>query len=816
MAYFSYLTKNRPAPRASAKTSKRERRRGNASAYDCTRCGLDKDCKSPRMKGVGPKNAGIMIIGEAPGKREDLNGKPFIGSSGTLLRTEFTKATGISSNDVFITNAVRCRPPENKTPTKAQIKNCWAFLEKEIMEVKPKLIVLVGGTAINSVIGAGGAFKLRGTHIPTMEFGFPTVLAPILHPAFVDRSKDLTIGVFRKDLRALKKAIKKKVNIKTYIDNNTVIEDADELIYLLEDIRKNEKPFSQDWETQGVSPFNHKTGFIVSSAIATSYKKSFTYIMEDHCTGRPWTDREWKHIKKEHGRLFTSDCIKIFHNYKFEKKWAIQRLGTDILYNIRDVMYQGHIIRELKGAKDLDFLSYINFGIRKIPEADRFKKDMFNCPPNILHPYGGLDAKLTFRLDKRQYKQLDDSDLWVMDNLLIDGAHATAWSEIGGAIIDEKKRKKFSKKYGKKREELREELLSDKRAKKFIRENKKLDLGSSSRDMPKFFKHELGMDVPKTEKGQYSVTNDFLDLHAGREPFCGMLKEFRQTDNLLNTFIDGIKEVIHEDGKLHTEYGLTTTETGRASSKRPNLQNIPKRNSQWIRKMFIPPPGHVMMALDYKGAEIRGMAMYSKDKTLIREINEDYDSHKEWGIQLLGKGKTDAERKEIRFQGKNGFVFPTYYGASYKSIARNLQLPEKKVKKIQDKFFKKYPAIKEWQLETIDFYKRHGYVETLFGRKRHAPLTYNKIINSPIQGLASDFTLLSWIRAHDAGFTVPLMIHDDITLYVPEDDIENTFNEVSAIMSEWSDFDFVNVPMEVECEVGYNWCNMFPIEQFLN
>ena len=403
-----------------------------------------------------------------------------------------------------------------------------------------------------------------------------------------------------------------------------------------------------------------------------------------------------------------------------------------------------------------------------------------------------------------------------MDNLLIDGAHATTWSEVGGAIIDEKIRKKFSKKYGKKREKLREELYADKRAKKFILKNKKLDLGSSSRDMPKFFKSELGMEVPKTEKGQYSVTNDFLDLHTGREPFCGTLKEFRQTDNLLNTFIDGIKEVIHEDGRLHTEFGLTTTETGRLSSKKPNLQNIPKRKSQWIRKMFPAPPGHVMMAFDYKGAEVRGMAMYSKDKTLIREINEDYDSHKEWGIQLLGKGKNKEERKEIRFQGKNGFVFPTYYGASYKSIARNLQLPERKVKKIQDKFFKKYPAIKEWQVKTVDFYKRHGYVETLFGRKRHAPLTYTKIINTPIQGLASDFTLLSLIRAHDAGYEVPLMIHDDITLYVPVEDIEDTFNGVSAIMSDWADFDFVNVPMEVDCEVGYNWCNMFPIKQFLN
>jgi len=131
-----------------------------------------------------------------------------------------------------------------------------------------------------------------------------------------------------------------------------------------------------------------------------------------------------------------------------------------------------------------------------------------------------------------------------------------------------------------------------------------------------------------------------------------------------------------------------TRAEGRLSSDSPNLQNFPKHDNAFIREMFAVPENHVLMSFDYKGAELRVLAMESKDRELIKQINNGYDMHIEWA----GRLEQAINREVSKHEGKNSFVFPTVYGSSYKSIAKNMGVDEALIEKVQREFFKMFPS----------------------------------------------------------------------------------------------------------------------------
>ena len=167
-----------------------------------------------------------------------------------------------------------------------------------------------------------------------------------------------------------------------------------------------------------------------------------------------------------------------------------------------------------------------------------------------------------------------------------------------------------------------------------------------------------------------------------------------------------------------------------------------------------------------------------------------------------------------RYKAKNGFVFPIIYGASDKTISENMGLPIGLIKDSREEFFNEFDGISIYHKEIIKTYMKNGYIETPFGRRRRAPLSYTQIINYPIQSLMSDFTILSLIEASERSYIIPLIIHDNLTLYVEEKSIIDTYKEIKEIMTGW-DFEFMNVPLEVECKVGENWYEMIPIEEII-
>lgn len=143
----------------------------------CTKCRLHENRKNA-VPGEGNKDANIMLIGEAPGKNEDLKGRPFVGRAGELLE-EVLVSVDLKREDVFITNVVKCRPPDNRDPRKDEIESCNPYLEKQIGSIKPKVIVTLGNHATETLIGKTGMKKIHGKRFEYMEFD----LIPMYHPA---------------------------------------------------------------------------------------------------------------------------------------------------------------------------------------------------------------------------------------------------------------------------------------------------------------------------------------------------------------------------------------------------------------------------------------------------------------------------------------------------------------------------------------------------------------------------------------------------------------------------------------------------------
>jgi DNA polymerase-1 len=323
----------------------------------------------------------------------------------------------------------------------------------------------------------------------------------------------------------------------------------------------------------------------------------------------------------------------------------------------------------------------------------------------------------------------------------------------------------------------------------------------------------------KTEK-TFSPSSDkeALEANIKESKLCRYLLDYSEVQKSLSTYIVGIEKRLC-GSRLFPQFNMHTTLTYRSSSTNPNLQNWTTRLKlgRMVRRMIVPEPGHILLESDYSGAEIRVMAMYTKDPILVDYITKGKDMHREQAAALFNKPPEEISKEE-RYMAKNRFVFPEFYGSYYKSIAPNIGLPEDIVLEVEQRFWEKFHYIKEWQDEYIEKYYEKNYVELFLGFRRHGPLRRTEIINTPIQGtsyhlLQTAVNKINVRRKKEKWNTLILgQIHDSILLSVDENEFGHVKNCVTEIMTTPA-FDWVNVPLEVEFSVGNNWEKMESMEQ---
>ena len=329
----------------------------------------------------------------------------------------------------------------------------------------------------------------------------------------------------------------------------------------------------------------------------------------------------------------------------------------------------------------------------------------------------------------------------------------------------------------------------------------------------------------KTKTGAWSTSAQVLDELAeqGHE-FPKKILEWRQVSKLKSTYTDALPTYVHpQTHRVHTTYALAATTTGRLSSNEPNLQNIPVRteDGRKIRRAFIATPGHKLVSADYSQIELRLLAEIADIPVLKQAFRDKLDIHAMTASEMFGVPIKDMP-SEVRRRAK-AINFGIIYGISAFGLANQLGIAREEASAYIKKYFERFPGIRAYMDETRDFCRKHGYVETLFGRKCHYPdikasnasiRSFNEraAINARLQGTAADIIRRAMIRMEDAlaeknlSAQMLLQVHDELIFEVPDEEVAATLPVVQHTMQD-APFPAVllSLPLQVDARAANNW-----------
>ena len=346
---------------------------------------------------------------------------------------------------------------------------------------------------------------------------------------------------------------------------------------------------------------------------------------------------------------------------------------------------------------------------------------------------------------------------------------------------------------------------------------------NSSQQLGQILFEKMNLPPLKRTKTGYSTDEEVLQTLSLLNPFVTKILEYRRLFKLESTYIRPFPELINPaTGRIHTSFNQTVTATGRLSSSEPNLQNVPIRNmlGQRLRRAFIAKNGHVFLSADYSQVELRLLAYLSEDANLKRAFAKNEDIHRETAAEIFGVLPLKVT-PQMRRQAKV-VNFGIIYGISAYGLSRDLGISQKEAEDYIEKYFDRYPKVKDYIEKTLREARERQYVTTLLGRKRRLPginsrnkrtreFAERTAINTPVQGGAADLIKLAMInldrrfQKEGLGAYIVLQIHDELLFEVPEAEIDKTRKIVKEEMEEAIK---LSVPLVVETKVGKNWGEM--------
>ncbi|MDR0920929.1 MAG: DNA polymerase I [Lactobacillales bacterium] len=332
---------------------------------------------------------------------------------------------------------------------------------------------------------------------------------------------------------------------------------------------------------------------------------------------------------------------------------------------------------------------------------------------------------------------------------------------------------------------------------------------------------KMGLPVIKKTKTGYSTAVDVLEQLRPQAPIVDDILTYRQIAKIQSTYVEGLLKVIASDGKIHTRYTQTLTQTGRLSSVDPNLQNIPIRleEGRQIRKAFVPQEEDwVIYSSDYSQIELRVLAHISGDEHLKKAFEDGADIHTSTAMRVFGIDKPEDVTPNIRRQAK-AVNFGVVYGISDYGLSQNLGISRKAAKEYIDTYFEKYPGIKKYMEDIVRDAKDKGYVETLYHRRRYLPEINSRnfnlrsfaertAINTPIQGSAADILKIAMIemdkrlKVSDLKANMLLQVHDELVFEVPESQVDELDKLVKDVMENTVT---LTVPLITDSNWGRTW-----------
>lgn len=342
---------------------------------------------------------------------------------------------------------------------------------------------------------------------------------------------------------------------------------------------------------------------------------------------------------------------------------------------------------------------------------------------------------------------------------------------------------------------------------------------SSPKELGVVLFEKLGLPHGKKTARGYSTAIDVLNKLKSTHPIIDLVIEYRMLTKLYTTYIEGLKNNIMDDGKIHTIYTQTLTRTGRLSSIEPNLQNIPTRSEygKMIRKAFVPSSDSVILSGDYSQIELRIFTHMAKIDTLIEAFKNDYDIHTKTASDIFHVAQ-QAVTGDMRRVAK-AVNFGILYGISSYGLSENLGISVGEAKKFIDDYFETYPGIHEYMNESAKKAREDGYVKTLLGRIRVIPELQNSnhmirhqgermALNTPIQGTSADIIkkamveVQNYLKKNKLQSKMILQVHDELIIDCKKEELEEVSKMLKRIMEDTYQLD---VPLKVDLNYGKNW-----------
>ncbi|WP_127850130.1 DNA polymerase I [Lacticaseibacillus hulanensis] len=331
---------------------------------------------------------------------------------------------------------------------------------------------------------------------------------------------------------------------------------------------------------------------------------------------------------------------------------------------------------------------------------------------------------------------------------------------------------------------------------------------------------DLGLPVIKKTKTGYSTSVDVLEQLRTSSPIIQKILDWRGLSKLQSTYVNGLAKAVHDDGKIHTRYLQTLTQTGRLSSVDPNMQNIPARGmGKQVRYAFVPSkPDWVIFSSDYSQIELRVLAHISGDANMQEAFKEDRDIHANTAMKIFGLDSPDQVTPDMRRQAK-ATNFGIVYGISDYGLAANIGITRSQAKAFIAGYFDQYPDVKKYMDKMVAKAREDGYVETLFNRRRYLRDIHSRnfnlrsfaertAMNTPIQGSAADIIKVAMVRMQKAlednhlQAKMLLQVHDELIFEAPRSEAETLAKLVPQVMDSAVK---LNVPLKVESHYGDTW-----------
>lgn len=769
----------------------------------------------------GRAGSRVAFVGESPGFTEESDGAPFRGDAGIRLY-EVSEEVGIVMfpENISLLNAARCRIDKKvlkASEIREVLKCCRPKLAKVLHRLKPKVIVLLGGIALEQITGQRGIKAKRGIWQYSEEF--ECWVLPTLHPAYTLRSPG-ELGKYKGDITELKR----------FIDDGYKIVNRREGEYrAVPSIRfmlaKRNITVAIDTEAQGLD-YRSENSPTIAFSVSDEKGKGYTVWLcgevpierADYTitTERKVQDVEdprivtWLGKEQRGGRAIVRVGIKKFPEYdrriaelrELLRRKDIKKTMMHGKYDLHRFDQIGIPIEEVQSytldiqavAQIVDENTYMLPSLEDLQRSfsdmvtnqkaefgrNNDRADMLAANPKDLVWYAGMDADGTGRVAATlKPLLLEDRRLANYYVNLVHPVHMNVLFDLekNGVCIDREALPGVKEEVA--QQMARYQALCVRRlSQELTNRHREKGLKLTRKDIVRdflFTKWGYNLEpLNRTKDGTGSVGQDDLKILAdsnipqGAQSFIRNYLKYQEFQTLGSRYIKALETLVRDDGRIYSSYGLDTV-TGRTNSRDPNLQNIPMRTEEAaiIRQLFIAPARKKLVKLDYNQAELRWIADDSQDPVMLEVFRSGADIHNKTARDVIGSDGDPLDRRKAK-----AINFGLIYGMRPKTLRRyvraeyELDISQEEADRWWHRFFRLYAYLHIWHERRIDEARRNGFVRHAFGRIRHLPLIASEdnylrseaerqAINSPIQGPSSDAALLAASEVKRKGLLNP-------------------------------------------------------------